>query len=71
MWLWGGGAVDGDWWCPYFDFAVACVRGGTADDVLECPYFWFCLRYGLSTRILAFSSRFSSSAIDVWGGAGR
>ena len=37
--------MDGDWWCPYFDFAVACVRmcvcGGTVDDVLECPHFWF------------------------------
>ena len=34
-------------------------------EVLESPYFWFCLRYGLSTRIFAFCSRFSSFAIDL------
>ena len=42
--------------------------GGTVDEVLECPYFWFCLRYGLSALIFAFCSRFLGSAIDVRGG---
>ena len=43
-------------------------RGGTVDEVLECTYFWFRLRYGLSALIFAFCSRFLGSAIDVRGG---
>ena len=39
--------------------------GGTVDEVLECPYSWFRLWYGLSALIFAFCSRFLDSAIDV------